>query len=239
VHYDQSNFDIRCEWGLRGVELLAPISDVIIIVDVLSFTTSVAIAVERGAIVYPFRRREASAADYAAALDAILANTRRTEPGYTLSPSSLLSLPTGTRLVLPSLNGSVLSLATGSTPTFAGCFRNAQAVAGTAPAVGSHIAVIPAGERWPDDTLRPAWEDWIGAGAIIANLRGSRSPEAQAAAAAYREARSDLAARLHACSSGKELIADGFAADVALAAVPDASATAPFLRDRAYVQFSA
>ena len=34
-HLDQGEFDIRCEWGLRGVQTLAPISDVVVIVDVL------------------------------------------------------------------------------------------------------------------------------------------------------------------------------------------------------------
>ena len=36
--FDQSAFDIRCEWGTNGVRKLAPISDAIIIVDILSFS---------------------------------------------------------------------------------------------------------------------------------------------------------------------------------------------------------
>ena len=35
--FDQQEFDIRCEWGEQGVAHLAPISDVCIIVDILSF----------------------------------------------------------------------------------------------------------------------------------------------------------------------------------------------------------
>jgi 2-phosphosulfolactate phosphatase len=34
----RAEFDIRFEWGLQGVLQLAPISDVVIIVDVLSFS---------------------------------------------------------------------------------------------------------------------------------------------------------------------------------------------------------
>jgi hypothetical protein len=31
MFYDQANYVIRCEWGLRGLEALAPGSDVVII----------------------------------------------------------------------------------------------------------------------------------------------------------------------------------------------------------------
>ena len=34
VHYDQAEYDLRCEWGLAGVQALAQISDVLIVVDV-------------------------------------------------------------------------------------------------------------------------------------------------------------------------------------------------------------
>ena len=66
-HNIQSEFDIRCEWGLHGVELLAPISDVVVIVDVLSFSTCVDIATANGAAVFPYRFNDDSARDYAQA----------------------------------------------------------------------------------------------------------------------------------------------------------------------------
>jgi len=34
--FDQSEYALRCEWGAQGVAQLAPISDVLIVVDVLS-----------------------------------------------------------------------------------------------------------------------------------------------------------------------------------------------------------
>jgi 2-phosphosulfolactate phosphatase len=235
--YSQAEFDVRCEWGEQGVAQLAPISDVVIIVDVLSFSTSVDIATSRGARIFPYRWRDASAAVFAASTGAIVADARGGSAGYSLSPQSLVHLPHGTRLVLPSPNGATLTLGTGMVPTLAGCLRNAQAVAAVAQRYGPHIAVIPAGERWPSDGgLRPAFEDWVGAGAIISYLTGTRSPEAHAAATTFQGVRSDLTGLLRSCSSGKELLGRGFAKDVALASALNVSACVPVFRGGAYVQ---
>jgi 2-phosphosulfolactate phosphatase len=182
--FTQVEFDVRLEWGEHGVNLLAPTSNVIIIVDVLSFTTSVEIAASRKAIVYPFRGRMEMAQEFARSVGAELAQ-KRGDTKYSLSPKSMLQIPEGIKLVLPSPNGSTLTLATGETPTLAGCLRNARAVAQAAKKYGSRIAVIPAGERWPDGSLRPSFEDLVGAGAIVHYLGGNCSPEAYAAKSAF------------------------------------------------------
>ena len=234
MYLDQSDFDVRCEWGLEGVTRLAPISDVVVIVDVLSFSTSVDIATGNGAEVYPYRHRDDAAA-YAESLGAVPASTHRTaRASYSLSPASLLHIPAGTRLVLPSPNGSTLTLSTGEATTFAGCLRNAGAVARAAQNAGRRIAVIAAGERWPDGTLRPAFEDLVGAGAIISRLAGRRSPEARAAEAVFAQFAGELLSCIEQCISGKELIERGFAEDVRLAASLDASSTVPMLVKGAY-----
>src|SRR5215813_7135988 len=233
--FDQQEFDIRCEWGAHGIAALAPISDVIIIIDVLSFSTSVEVAVTQGAMVFPYRWRDDTARAYAVSIGAILADPGRHPRRYSLSPASLTRIPTGTRLVLPSPNGATLTLAAQPTPVLAGCLRNARAVAAVAQKYGRKIAVIPAGERWKDDgSLRPAFEDLIGAGAIISHLNGRRSPEALVTLAAFRAVESDLDNALRQCSSGKELIEWGFATDVMLAAQLDVSACAPLLVNDAY-----
>jgi 2-phosphosulfolactate phosphatase len=154
--------------------------------------------------------------------------------GYCLSPASLQLLPRGTRLVLPSPNGSALSLSTGSTPTIAGCLRNCQAVAESAMRKGKDIAIVPAGERWEDGTLRPCFEDLLGAGAIIQHLRGTLSPEAQAAVAVFAAARSNVFERIKGCGSAKEKIARGEEVDVVLAAEVNVSQCVPVMRGGAY-----
>jgi 2-phosphosulfolactate phosphatase len=232
--FTQAEFDIRLEWGEQGVNLLAPISDVVIIVDVLSFSTSVEIATSRKAVVYPYRWKDESAQEFARSIGAELAQKHR-NAGFSLSPKSLLNIPMGTKLVLPSPNGATLTLATGETPTLAGCLRNARAVAEAAKKYGNRIALVPAGERWPDGSLRPSFEDLVGAGAIVNYLDGNCSPEAEAARSAFLAAESELIDLLLQCGSGKELIERGYKEDVNLAAGLNVSECVPALQEGAYI----
>ncbi len=197
------------------MEALAPVSDVVIIVDVLSFSTAVDIAVARGATVEP-------SADHSRSV--------RTIERYSLSPASLTEIPEGYQLVLPSPNGAALSLLTAGKPAFSACLRNATAVAHAARSFGSTFAVIPAGERWPDGSLRPAIEDWIGAGAVLSALDAHPSPEASLAIAAFERSRGSLDQLLRECGSGRELVERGFGLDVQLAADWDRSRAAPMLK---------
>jgi 2-phosphosulfolactate phosphatase len=226
-----------CEWGLNGVQILRERAATLVIVDVLSFTTAVDIAVSRGAHVIPFPLGDEEAAAQAAAeAGAVLAHPRRAIGGqYSLSPVSLQTIAPGTRLMLPSPNGSRLSLEGGSATVFAGCLRNRRAVACAAASQGGDVAVIPAGERWrTDGSLRPAIEDWIGAGAVLDALDMPLSAEARVARDAFRSAGDDLAALIRHSLSGRELIDVGFAQDVELAIQIDVSTTAPRLRDGVY-----
>lgn len=112
-------------WGLGGLTALLPESDLVVIVDVLSFSTAVDVAVARGALVYPYAWGEEGAADFAEARSATLAQPRGAGVGQlSLSPGSLAGLDAGARVVLPSPNGSALSRETGSVITLAGCLRN-------------------------------------------------------------------------------------------------------------------
>ncbi len=235
MFYDQQEFDIRCEWGTEGVAALSHLSDAVIIVDVLSFSTCVDIAAARGAIVYPYRWRDESSVAFAESVGAVLASAnRKFTEGYSLAPTSLVNISAGTRIVLPSPNGSTLTLATGDVPTYAGCIRNATVVAAAAHEKGMRVTVIPAGERWVSGGLRPAIEDLLGAGAIIYQLPGTRSPEAALAEAAFLHFKDNLLSCLSQCSSGKELIEAGLGGDVELTAACNVSDCAPMLVDGAY-----
>jgi 2-phosphosulfolactate phosphatase len=224
--FTQDAFGVRFEWGRDGLAALAPHCTVVIIVDVLSFTTSVDLVVGQGA-----RAKLASwtGQDY---------GPRR--------PSALKAVQPGTEVELSSPNGGELALqAAKVTRVMAGCLRNAHSVADKAIDVADRgpIAVVAAGEQWgvnlnergEPGRLRPALEDYLGAGAIISALLAEgyspASPEAAFAATSYRTAEPYLSELLGGCGSGLELGGKGLTEDIAIAGQVNVSKTAPLLTD--------
>jgi 2-phosphosulfolactate phosphatase len=243
----QASARARFDWGLTGAAAIGAGVDVAVVVDVLSFSTTTTVALDAGATVIPFPWRDERAEAIAREHDAVLAvgRSRAGVGQVSLSPASMRAhVAAGQRVVLPSPNGATIAhaLADAGITVVAGCLRNAAAVADwlrardDAPVVT--VAVVAAGERWPDGSLRPAAEDLWGAGAVLAGLdHAGLSAEAAVAATAY-EALADVPAVLHACASGLELDAIGFEADVDIAAEVDASRLVPVLRDGVFVDAS-
>jgi 2-phosphosulfolactate phosphatase len=247
--HGQLRYRVRLDWGPVGASMVAVDCDVAVVVDVLSFTTTLTVAADRKTRVFPFRVDDRqAAATLAAARKATLA-VRRSNVGpgqVSLSPRSVRAAPGPLeRLVLPSPNGSTISfqLAETGATVLGVSLRNRLAAADWLSRRGfgessPRLAVIAAGERWPDGSLRPAVEDQWGAGALIEALRvrgwSDLSPEAEAAAASYRAVAGDLGSALGTCAGGRELAADGHADDVRVAAELDSSSAVPVLRDGAF-----
>jgi 2-phosphosulfolactate phosphatase len=226
---------VHLEWGTVGLRETARLADTAVIVDVLSFSTTVSVAVDRGARVYPLRQADPYGPKVAARLGAHLAGDRGSR--FSLSPPTAAGLAPGERLVLSSPNGAALCLlaARQGLRVVAGCLRNAGAVAAWVRQHGGRVVVIAAGERWRDGSMRVGVEDLLGAGAILDGLPAATlTPEALVAAAAFRAARPHLAVSLAECTSGQELRARGWAEDVKWAAALDASASVPVLADGAF-----
>jgi 2-phosphosulfolactate phosphatase len=225
--FSQSAWSCRCEWGPNAVTALAP-ADVTIVVDVFSFTTCVDVATSRGAAILPYAWNDASAEAFAQAHGAELAGKRK-RSRYSLAPESYVDAPADLRCVLPSPNGAQLTLAAARTTSaiLAGSLRNARAVAEAAQRIGHSVNVIPAGERWLDGSLRPALEDWLGAGAILRWLPGDRSPDAESAVAIFEHHRERLVETLDRCASGRELAGRGHERDKLIAGDLDVSRTVP------------
>ncbi len=245
----QLDYRLRMEWGSTGAEAIAADCDVAVLVDVLSFTTTLSVAADRGVPVFPFPwLPDESAERFAAGHGATLARPRSTAEALdvSLSPGSVRRAAALRRLVLPSPNGSAISfrLVKATSDVIGVSLRNRRAaaewlLARQAASSMVRVAVVAAGERWPDRSLRPAVEDLWGAGALIDALSAagwaSLSPEAQSAAAAFRAVVDDLGSALGRCASGRELIEIGYADDVRVAAELDSSTSVPLLRDAAFM----
>ncbi|NUR15431.1 MAG: hypothetical protein HOQ13_03870 [Dermatophilaceae bacterium] len=264
--HSQDQHVVRLDWGPTAAEELtayavasgSPVCAVI--VDVLSFTTCVSVAADRGTTVHPYPRRDDGARAFAAERRATLAVPRsrsRAEGGVSLSPSSIRAADALPDLVLPSPNGSTIAsgLAGAGAQVVAASLRDRSAVAAwlvdwldstvgatTPPAV----VVVPAGERWPDGSLRPAVEDLWGAGSVVAALAGRLehragplllSPEAEASGTAWLAVEDRLDEALASCASGRELVEQGWPDDVAVAAELDTSEAVPVLADGAFTAY--
>ena len=234
----QRGFGVRFDWGLEGARRLAPGSGYAVVVDVLSFTTSVSVLVDAGTRVHP--RALHATVEEAAIPVAVGRRATTAERPWSLSPAALRRAPRTPELVLPSPNGSAISAAIQDhCGLVAGSLRNATAVGRwlRESGVGTPdrpLTVIAAGERWPDDTLRPALEDLLGAGAVIDALGAAAlSPEAATAARAFQGC-PDVRDAIMDSASGRELAAGGFPDDVAIALELDSSHAVPLLTDGAF-----
>jgi 2-phosphosulfolactate phosphatase len=246
----QSGFQVRLDWGLDGGLLLQD-AHVVIVVDVLSFSSTVELAVTAGVDVLPWGDAE-GAEEFARREGAVLAAARESADGrLSLAPSSvtaeaIAALGDPARLVLPSPDGGAIARALGERgcTVIAGSLRNAAAVADEVLALQERlgdratVAVIPAGERHASGALRPAVEDLLGAGAIVDALTAVGidhcSPEAATASSAYYALRRGIGHLISASASAEELRGRNFAADVDLARQVNASRTVPVLRELAF-----
>ena len=245
--FGQKNNRCHLEWGSRGAQAAAERGDILVVVDVLSFSTAVATAVENGAWVYPCGKNEDAGA-LAEQYDVVTAVRREEVPGkgrYSLSPETFLFAAPGERIVLQSPNGAACSRYGSQVPLLlVGALVNASAVAHAAAQAaaerGAAITVLACGERWhsphEDGDLRFAVEDYLGAGAILFHLPESvtRSPEAQICQAAFVASRNHLPELLQNCGSGIELRDRGYGGDVEHSARLSVYQAAPILYNGLY-----
>ena len=236
------NSPATLEWGVTGAKRAAARGDVAVVVDVLRFTSAVVAAVAAGATVYPYRGSDA--ANFARQHDAELA---RGNSRFSLSPLSFTDCA-GARLVLPSPNGSTVTAhAARSCPVFAGALINARAAGAAAADLArersSGLTVIACGERpldrWEEERsyeFRPAIEDWLGAGAILAALGEDYEMTAEAVLAvrAFQSAGPMLGALIANSESGLELVEKGRGEDVPYCSQLDSHDVAPLLIDGAF-----
>lgn len=208
--FDQSTYQVRVEWGAAGLARLAP-ADVVVVVDVLRFSSRVTAQLEAGADRVPL---DAAAHDVSLNGAAVAAVAQRS----------------GAVVLLGCLrNASAVADAVLAEQHRRGA-RTSVAIIAAGERLGRD-----------SDELRFAVEDQFGAGAIVEALgaRGvdHTSPEAAAAGEAFRALRGALRHLLTASGSGRELIDRGLREDVLAAAAVDAASVVPVLRDGAFTAY--
>jgi 2-phosphosulfolactate phosphatase len=240
--WGQDGYRCRLEWGRRGAQAAARRGDILVVVDILSFSTAAVTAVAQGGIILPCAWTD-DAASIAARAGATLAVNRRDVPErgrFSLSPPTMLAVEPGTRIVLASPNGATCSQYGSAVPhLLVGALINAGAVAAAVAEILAasdlSVTVLACGERWrgdhEDGPLRFAIEDYLGAGAILTGLPAAltRSPEALVCEAAFLGIRDRLGRVLEESGSGRELRDAGFPQDVEHAARLDCYDAVPMM----------
>ncbi|WP_088070944.1 2-phosphosulfolactate phosphatase [Gottfriedia luciferensis] len=224
--FDQSYFECRVEWGKRGAREAAERGDITIVVDILSFSSTVVSAISQDALIYPYPPNLDGKA-YAEKIGAeyILGRNEAAVIGKaTLSPVSFNQSHANNKYVLCSLNGAFCSWIASKVPALLiGSFLNASSVAAYAnrlrKELNANITVIPCGEVWNEiqeneDALRPSIEDYLGAGAILNELEGTKSPEVEVCLGAFLYSKHKIKELIWECGSGRELRMKGFKEDV-------------------------
>jgi 2-phosphosulfolactate phosphatase len=241
--------DVYFHGGAAGHTDLA--SRVVLVIDVLRASTSIAVALGNGArAVVPFDAVD-EATTRARSLDrreVLLAGERRMAaiPGFDMgnSPSEFTpEVVAGKTVVMTTSNGtSVLVAAQGAGEILVGAYANYSAVVGrlrAAARAGKSLAIICAGSGG-----RFALEDSACAGRFVRGVarRGIQpalGDAARAAALIDRRLGSDVEAMLRSCDHGRALAAAGFEEDLVTCAAIDTHAVVPVFQDRQLVRLGA
>ncbi|MBW9111058.1 2-phosphosulfolactate phosphatase [Microbacterium ureisolvens] len=208
--FDQHRYQVRHDWGIDGVRRLAA-ADVVVVVDVLRFSTTVTDAVARGESV------ALDGAAHAESINGAAVAQAAADSGAVVLLGSLRNAAAVARAVLDIQH---------------------ERAARTSIAV---IAAGELAGRERGAPLRFAVEDQLGAGAIVDALGDlgvdHTSPEAAAACEAFRGLRGALRHLLTAGGSGQELLARDARDEVLNAAAVDAASVVPVLRDGVFAAY--
>jgi 2-phosphosulfolactate phosphatase len=208
--FDQSTYQVRVDWGLDGLVRLAP-ADVVVIVDVLRFSTSVIRALENG-----------DAFPLDAAAHAVSVN------GAAVAEAAGRA---GAIVLLGGLRNATAVARTVYAEQERRGARTFIAIVACGELTG----------RAADAHLRFAVEDQLGAGAIVDALGtlgiDHTSPEAAVAGESFRALRRAARHLVTASGSGRELADAGRVDEVVAAAAVDAASVVPVLRGGVFRAF--
>lgn len=250
--FNQEPFPIKFDWGGIGASRASQRGDIIVIVDVLSFSTSVVAALASGAIIFPFPYDEnLTGYEYAKEIkgELILGRAEALKSKKpSLSPASFNNSHSGKKYVLSSKNGALCTwLATDTEHLFIGCFNNATAVANVVNDIrkktNKNVTIIACGEKWENnglgtsDSLRPCIEDFLAAGSILSKLEGKKSPEAEVSSITFLNSQHKILSLIENSGSGQELVQRGFKEDVVIASNINSDNVVPIICDKCVTNY--
>jgi 2-phosphosulfolactate phosphatase len=218
----------------------------VVIVDVLRATTTIAFAVSRGARVLPLADEADALARGGMDADAILVGERMGKrlDGFHCnnSPCELGAFALGGRVViLTTTNGTqAVAACANARRIFAGALTNAPALGRHLCTTGSlerDLAIVCAGRN----TGAIAYEDMLGAGAVVDAVTSAARPDnlwladgARLARDLFTRERAQLASAVESSDAAQELLAQGNA-DVAEAATYGSIDSVAYLSDGMFV----
>lgn len=223
------------DWTVDGLRFALRESRIVVVADILRFSSAVTTAVANGFTVYPVAD-QGKAAALARRVRGQVAG-RSGEARFSLSPSCYLN-PRGVRnkrIVLWSPNGAACAhMIKKGHRAYIGCLLNARALGRHLTRIalerGRNVTIIAAGEQQAlvsgDRILYDlksarrvfAVEDYLGCGAILSYIRLPKSPEAKVCELAFRASRRRLRQFMMGSFSGRFLKERNLSRDVAWAA---------------------
>ncbi|MET0734745.1 MAG: 2-phosphosulfolactate phosphatase [Microbacterium sp.] len=209
--FDQHRYQVRLEWGVEGLDRLAP-SDVVVVVDILRFSTAVTDAAARGETVALADAHDVSI--NGAAVAEVAGRTPATVLVGSIRNASAVARAILAEQGARAARTSVAIIAAGER--------------------SSRDSGAPVRFAVEDQLGAGAIVDALGALGI-----DHTSPEAAAAGEAFRGLRGALRHLLTASGSGQELIDGGLRDEVLGAAEVDAASVVPILRGPVFVASSA
>lgn len=247
-YLSQSPCRCKFDWGSQGAALAAHRGEIVVLVDTLSFSTTVINAVNRGGIVYSCGDGD-NPHEIASRVGGEPSVHRKQVPAegrFSLSPSSFDVIEAGTKVALWSPNGANCSRMAATAPfvllgAFVNCAALAKVVSTLMEIEHLPVTVIACGERLPlgenqFGEMRVAIEDYLAAGSILSLLSEDRSPEAVVCVAAFEQNKSRIEELLWESVSGREARVGGFENDVRFAARLNVINAVPILRQGAFVK---
>lgn len=205
----EPEFDIHCCWGFKLTDTLVTQYDICIVVDVLSFSTSI---------------------------DLLLGAKENLQDDT--ASNSLVNHLSPQKLTVPSPVGLPIQLDISHKAVLIGCLRNARAVAKAARMLGNSVLVIPVGDKLAEEEFKTCSEDFIAAGAIISYLKGIGTAESDAALDVYNSSKGNLEEMIRLSSSARKMLLSGYLTEVDEACQFNKSKNVPLLEEGSLINLA-